>query len=48
MVEVHPGNVRKAMAIAEKLGYVAREDHQWSLTDAGRRWLAEHGQEVAA
>jgi Helix-turn-helix domain len=46
VVEVHPGNVRKAMAIAEKLGYVARQDHEWSLTDAGHQWLAH--QEVAA
>ena len=46
VVELHPGNVRKAMAIAEKLGYVARDGHEWLLTEAGRRWLSQ--QEVAA
>jgi excisionase family DNA binding protein len=46
VVELHPGNVRKGLAIAEKLGYVTREGHEWLLTDAGRQWLAQ--QEVAA
>ncbi len=46
VVDLHPGNVRKGLAIAEKLGYVTREGHEWLLTDTGRQWLAQ--QEVAA
>jgi excisionase family DNA binding protein len=50
VVELHPGNVRKCLAIAEKLGYTVRsrtgEGLEWSLTDAGRAWLST--QEVAA
>lgn len=48
VIEVHPGNIRKGLAIAEKLGFAARTGTDWSLTEDGRRWLAEHPQEVAA
>ena len=47
-MQVHPGNVRKTLAIAAGLGLTARDGQNWSVTDSGRRWLTEHAQEVAA
>ena len=47
-MQIHPGNIRKALAIAAGLGLTARTDQNWSVTDAGRRWLAQQAQEVAA
>jgi len=48
VLEVNAGNVRKGLAIAEKLHLVSREGSQWSLTTGGQRWLTEHSVEVAA
>lgn len=48
VVDIHAGNVRKGLAIAEKLGLVTRAGSNWSLTDAGRQWLVDHAREVAA
>lgn len=47
-MQLHPGNVRKALAIAAGLGFASRDGQNWSLTDNGHRWLAQQGQEVAA
>jgi excisionase family DNA binding protein len=48
VLEVNPGNVRKGLAIAEKLSFATRTGSDWSLTKTGRQWLVEHAQEVAA
>jgi excisionase family DNA binding protein len=48
VIEVNSGNVRKGLAIAEKLAFAIRNGSDWSLTDSGRQWLTEHPQEVAA
>ena len=47
---VVPANARKALAIAGGRGLATRIEGttSWTLTDAGRKWLVEHPQEVAA
>jgi excisionase family DNA binding protein len=48
VIEVNAGNVRKGLAIAEKLALATRDGSDWSLTESGHQWLVEHDQEVAA
>jgi DNA-binding MarR family transcriptional regulator len=40
VIGIHPGNVRKALAIAHTRGWTSRVDNQnWEITDQGREQL---------